>query len=399
LKKMTNKKILIVGGGSAGWMTASYLATQTNCEITLVESANVSIIGVGESTIPSINDFIEAVGITEQDLFDHCSALRKYTIQHNNWNGNNDSWWHHFCFDECEHDEQLHWLETKQVPDKKWRHAYHLDATKLGALLRDKVGLPHGVKHVIDDIVKVNHDSCGVTNVVGQARIYTADLYIDCTGFRSLLRKPLGVNLQQHPGLINNYALAGPGEFVEPQVNYTQTYAMDHGWRWRVCIQHRTGNGYAFNKDLVSVDQAREEFIAKTPGLHVDKIFEVPMYNSFNPEPWKKNVVALGLSCGFLEPLEATGLFLVHAPLKLLVRLLDDPQAEEKYNRVWTRMYNHIAEFLSMHFTTSKLTHTEYWRSIPKINQVKLPTMGQILFDQYSYRQLARGRNMEVIND
>lgn len=396
---MTNKRILIAGGGSAGWMAASYLITQTNCEVTLVESPNVPIVGVGESTIPSINDFIEAVGLTEQDLFDGCSAIRKYTIQHNNWNGNGESWWHHFCFDENEHDEQVEWLRTLTLPNKKWRHAYHLDATKLGVTLRDRVAIPKGVKHIQDDIVEVQHDNSGVTAVVGKNGTYTADLYIDCTGFKSLLRRPLGAEYKQHPGLINNYALAGPGDFVEEQVNYTQTYAMDYGWRWRVCIQHRTGNGYAFNKDLISVEQAREEFIAKTPGLRVDKIFEVPMFNSFNPEPWKHNVIPLGLSCGFLEPLEATGLFLIHAPLKLLVQLLDDPRASEKYNRVWNRMYNHIAEFLSMHFTTSKLDHTEYWRSIPKISKVQLPSKGQILFDQYSYRQLAIGREMEIIND
>ena len=394
--------ILIVGVGSAGWMAASYLATQTKCKITLVESPKIPIIGVGESTIPSINDFMAAVGITEQDLMEHCSAIRKYTIQHNNWNGNNESWWHHFCFDESEHEEQLEWMRTLATPDKKWRHAYHLDATKLGLLLRDKVGIPNGVVHILDDIVTVEHDDQGVTAVVGTTGTYTADLYIDCTGFKGLLRNALGVTTYQHPGLINNYALAGPGDFVEPQVNYTQTYAMDHGWRWRVCIQHRTGNGYAFNRDLVSIEEARAEFIAKTPGLRVDKIFEVPMFNRFNPEPWKQNVVALGLSCGFLEPLEATGLFLIHAPLKLLARLLDDNQSEEKYkseekyNRIWTRMYNHIADFLSMHFTTSKLDHTEYWRSIPKIDRVKSPVKGQILFDQYSYRMLARGRNIEI---
>jgi len=389
-----NKSILIVGGGSAGWMAASYLAKHTRAKITLVESPNIPIIGVGESTIPSINDFIEAVGITEQDLMEHCSAIRKYTIQHNNWNGDNTFWWHHFCFDENEHDEQLDWMQTATLPNKKWRHAYHLDATKLGLMLRDKVGIPNGVKHVLDDIERIDHDDNGIVSVVGKKYSYTADLYIDCTGFKSLLRKQLGVQLKTHPGLINNYALAGPGEYVEPMVNYTQTYAMDYGWRWRVCIQHRTGNGYAFNRDLVSIEQARQEFIEKTPGLHKDKIFEVPMYNQFNPAPWKQNVIALGLSCGFLEPLEATGLFLIHAPVKLLVRLLDDSNGAEKYNRVWTRMYNHIADFLSMHFTTSQLNHTEYWRSIPKINHVTLPTPGQILFDQYSYRNLARGRNI-----
>lgn len=391
------KKILVVGGGSAGWMTASYLATKTNCQISLVESSRVPIIGVGESTIPSIVDFIQDVGLTEQDLFDGCSAVRKYTIQHNNWNGMNDIWWHHFCFDQCEHEEQESWMQNQELPNKKWRMAYHLDATRLGHMLRDRVGIPKGVTHIIDDVIDVDRDEHGITQVRGQAGVYQADLYIDCTGFRGLLIKKLGGQRHQHPGLINNYAIAGPGDFVEPFVNYTQTFAMDYGWRWRVCIQHRTGNGYAFNKDIISVDQAVDEFIKKTPGLRADKIFEVPIFNSYDQEPWKANCVAIGLSCGFLEPLEATGLFLIHAPLKMLVKLLNDDQRQNKYNRVWRKMYNHISDFLSMHFTTSQLNHTEYWRSIPKIDRVKLPEPGQILFDRYSYKQLAQARNMPIV--
>jgi tryptophan halogenase len=388
------QNILIVGGGSAGWMTAAYLVTKTNCKVTLVESANVPIIGVGESTIPSIADFMADVGFTEQDLFDDCSAIRKYTIQHNGWKNGVDQWWHHFCFDESEHEEQLSWLRNKEVPNKKWRHAYHLDATKLGIALRDKVCIPKGVVYIVDDVIEVQHNDHGVTSVIGKLGKYTADLYIDCTGFKSLVRKTLGQEYLQHEALSNNYALCGPGDFVEPQVNYTQTYAMDYGWRWRVCIQNRTGNGYAFNKDLISVEDARKEFIAKTPGLRIDKIFEVPITNQFNPEPWKQNVLALGLSCGFLEPLEATGLFLIHGPVKMLVRLLNDNKQQEKYNRVWRNLYDHLANFLSLHYKTSELNHTDYWRNVQKVDNVKLPKDKQALFNPYSFRQLANAREL-----
>jgi tryptophan halogenase len=388
------QNILIVGGGSAGWMTAAYLVTKTNCKVTLVESANVPIIGVGESTIPSIADFMEDVGFTEQDLFDDCSAIRKYTIQHNGWKNGVDQWWHHFCFDESEHEEQLSWLQNKEVPNKKWRHAYHLDATKLGIALRDKVCVPKGVVHIVDDVIEVQHNDNGVTSVVGKLGQYTADLYIDCTGFKSLVRKTLGQEYLQHEALSNNYALCGPGDFVEAQVNYTQTYAMDYGWRWRVCIQNRTGNGYAFNKDLISIEDARKEFIAKTPGLRVDKIFEVPITNQFNPEPWKQNVLALGLSCGFLEPLEATGLFLIHGPVKMLVRLLNDDRRQDKYNRVWRNLYDHLADFLSLHYKTSELNHTDYWRNLQKVDAVQLPKDNQALFNPYSFRQLATAREL-----
>ena len=198
------KHILVVGGGGAGWMTAAYLVTKTNCKVTLVESSAVPIIGVGESTIPSISDFMEDVGFTEQDLFDSCSAIRKYTIQHNGWKDGSDSWWHHFCFDESEHNEQINWLKNKTMPNKKWRHAYHLDATKLGIALRDRICIPKGVVHIVDDIIEVHHDDTGVTCIVGKLNKYTADLYIDCTGFKSLVRKTLGQSHLQHQSLINN---------------------------------------------------------------------------------------------------------------------------------------------------------------------------------------------------
>jgi len=386
-------KILILGGGSAGWMTAAYLSRNTDHNITLIENLNYPTIGVGESTIPSINDFIESVGITENDLVEHCSAIRKYTIQHNNWNGV-DTWWHHFCFNENEHQEQLEWMQANSLPNKKWRHAYHLDATKLGLLLRDKVALPSGVTHILEDIVDVEMSYDNVGAVVGNKNKYTADLYIDCTGFKALLGNRVGIKSKNHPELTNNYALCGPGDFVEPLVNYTQTYAMDYGWRWRVCIANRTGNGYVFNRDLISIEDARKEFISKTPGLIADKIFEIPIRNSYNTEPWKKNVVSIGLSCGFLEPLEATGLFLIHGPLKLLVKLLNDSDGPKKYNSIWCKLYNHLADFLSLHFTTSCLDHTAYWKSISKISYITMPEKNQPLFDQYSYRQLANARGL-----
>ena len=163
-------KITIVGGGTAGWMTASYLAKKTDWNITVIQSEDIPIIGVGESTLPSMYDFITELGLTEQDLFDHCDAVRKYTICHKDWH--NKEWWHHFCFDESEHREQIEWMRNYTKPTKKWRHAYHVDANKFGIMLRDKVALPNGVELInktldtIDDL--------------------DADLIINCAGFSDL---------------------------------------------------------------------------------------------------------------------------------------------------------------------------------------------------------------------
>lgn len=392
------KKILIVGGGSAGWMTAAFFASKKKYHVTLIESKNVPSVGVGESTIPSIVDYLESIGITEQDLFEHCNAIRKYTIQHNNWNGDSDSWYHHFCFSEEEHEQQLLWMKRYQQPNKKWRWAYHLDATKLGILIRDRSAIPNGVVHVVDDVTNVIYGETGITEVQCINGTYHADFYIDCSGFKSLLRGPLGVEYRYKESLINDMAVCGPGTYQENEspLPYTQTFSMDYGWRWRVCIQNRTGNGYAFNSKMISVEDAKQEFILKTPGLIVDKIFIVPIRNGYNPEPWKLNVISLGLSCGFLEPLEATGLFLVHGPLMLLDKLLDDKNGCIKFNKIWTRLYEHIAEFLSLHYKTSQLNHTDYWRSFNKVNIVTLPQETKPIFNSYSYRQLAAGRKFQI---
>jgi hypothetical protein len=390
------KTITIVGGGSAGWMVAAYFASTKKYKVILIESPNIPIVGVGESTIPSIVDFMEKIGITENDLFQYCSAIRKYTIEHNNWNGKNESWYHHFCFSENEHDEQIDWMNKYIIPQKKWRWSYHLDATKLGHLIKDKSAIPNGVIHILDDIIDVKTDELKILYITGKNNNYYSDLFVDCTGFKSLLRSKFPSSYGKNSSLINNMAICGPGEYTdhEKPLPYTQTFSMDYGWRWRVSIQHRTGNGYAFNSNYIDLDSAKSEFIEKTPGIIKDQIFVVPIKNGYNKTPWYSNVVSMGLSCGFLEPLEATGLFLVHGPVMLLEKLLDDKNGSIKFNKIWTRLYEHIADFLSMHYRSSSLNHTDYWNSFNKIQHIKTPETKQFIFDQYSYRNLSIARGL-----
>lgn len=390
-------KLLIVGGGSAGWMTAAQFAQNKNFDITLIESDKIPIIGVGESTWPSINDFINHVGLTEQDLFEHCSAVRKYCIQHNGWGKDNKSWLHRFCTDESE--EELHDYHMNQytVNPRYHSHAYHLDATKLGILCRDKSAIPNGVKHIVDDIIDVTTDNNGIKEVIGNKSIYTADLYIDCTGFKSLLRSKLGVKYLQHDMLINNCAIAGPGKYSEGEkiLPYTQTFGMSKGWRWRICLQHRTGNGYAFNTNHITIEEAKQELIEKAPNIEKDKIFVVPFKNGFNPEPWKQNVVCLGLSCGFLEPLEATGIFLVHSSMRLIEKLIDDTDRERKFNKLWTKIYKETSDYIGMFYANGPYDN-EYWNTFRKETTLTIPKV-KWTFPDYSYRVLAEAKSFSLI--
>ena len=245
-------KITIVGGGTAGWMTASYLAKKTDWNITVIQSEDIPIIGVGESTLPSMYDFITELGLTEQDLFDHCDAVRKYTICHKDWH--NKEWWHHFCFDESEHREQIEWMRNYTKPTKKWRHAYHVDANKFGIMLRDKVALPNGVELInktldtIDDL--------------------DADLIINCAGFSDLFpaKEMIKTNLK------NNCAIVAPS-YDKMLKYFTETTALSNGWMWNIYLQNRIGNGYVFSKDHQSVESAKAEFIEKCPHkLELDKL-------------------------------------------------------------------------------------------------------------------------------
>jgi tryptophan halogenase len=275
-------------------------------------------------------------------------------------------------------------------------HAYHLDATKLGSLCKDKSAIPNGVKHIIDDILEVVVDQNGVKEILGKKDVYQADLYIDCTGFKSVLRKELGVNYLQHNMLINNCAIAGPGKYLtdEKPLPYTQTFTMNKGWRWRVCLQHRTGNGYVFNKNYISIEDAKQELIEKTPGIEKDKIFVVPFENGFNPEPWKQNVISIGLSCGFLEPLEATGLFLVTSPTVLLEKLIGDKKGPEKFNKLWTKIYNETSYFIGMFYANGPYNN-DYWNNFRKENILNVPKV-KWTFPDYSYRMLARAKSFNL---
>jgi tryptophan halogenase len=396
-----NKTICIVGGGSAGWMVAAYLAKNTPHTISLIESKNIPIIGVGESTFASMPTFLTELGITDEDIYKDCSAVRKYAIKHHNWNGDGETWTHRFCYSDDDIEQQDALMNDYAIPEEKWRYGFHLDATKLGLLIKEKSAIPNGVEHIIDDIIDVNVTNGQVDSIVGNNAVYTADMFVDCTGFKALLRGKLPAEYKSHNALINNCAVCGPGTYDndEAPLPYTETWAMDYGWKWRVSLQHRTGNGYAFNKDMISVEEATQEFIKTTPGLNKDKIFVVDINNTYNPEPWKGNVISFGLSCGFLEPLEATGLYLVYGPLEFFTRLLDDPKGARKFNRLWNRLYTHVTEFVSHQFTTSKLNHTEYWRSIPKVDKVepKHVHFNNSVFTYYNYKLLADVRNLPLV--
>lgn len=388
-------RILIVGGGSAGWMTAAYLSVvNPKVEVTLVESSDIPIIGVGESTVPSFVDFIKTVGLTEQDLFDQVGSIRKYTLEHNHWNGRGHQWYHHFIFNKEEEQEQLSWLSNIQLPDKKWRHSYHIDAGRFAGLLKEKVGKPNRVNHIIDNVVDVTFDNDGsISSVVGDKGSYTADLYIDCTGFKQLLIGQYGLSLEANDKLINNRAWAAHADYVTPdcldKAHYTRTHAMSAGWQWNICLQDRVGVGYVFCDKFISPEEAKAELIANCPYAVKEHSLKLIEYKSqwFN-NVWHKNVLAIGLSAGFLEPLESQSIFLIQMQISMLSRLLHKKNNVLVYNKFWNIMIRHIANYISYHYTLSRRTDTVYWRSFDKVDSVDYTETHSPLFHEYSHEMI-----------
>ena len=391
-------RICIIGGGTAGWMTASYLSTQTDHEITLVESEVIPIIGVGESTVPSFTTFVETIGVSEQELFD-IGSIRKYASRHCDWPEKGNKWFHHFIFDEKDEEEQLTWMQNRELPDKHWRHSYHIDAHKFSKLVSEKFSAKIH-KHSIDTVVNVECDDNGISKVIGKKETYTADLFIDCSGLRQLLLKNFTNTVRNNKNVINNRAWAGHADYTHDatQIDYTRTFAMNSGWQWNICLRDRVGCGYVFNDKFISDEDAKQEFIENCPfDLREDSLRLIEFESKWNTNPWTKNVVAIGLSAGFLEPLESQSIFLTQMQIQSMYRLLDKHNNKKVFNKFWNMMIDHIAEYLELHYTLSNRTDTAYWRSFPKTKTVTYSHTYSPLFHAYGYRAIANAYGAKVI--
>jgi len=371
-------KITIVGGGSSGWMTAAYLSTKTDHIITLIQSSDIPNIGVGESTLPSFYDFITELGLTEQDLFNDCDATRKYTIRHKDWNKDGD-WFHHFCFTESEHTEQQQWMDSYALPNKKWRHAYHIDANKLAIMLRDKVALPNGVKIITSTLDSIDN--------------IQADYIINCSGFNNLFPKKPLVSTK----LINNRAIVCPSNTIEHKP-YTQTTALSSGWMWTIALQNRIGSGYVFCDKFISDADAKQEFISNCPyKLDIEKMRVIGWTPGYVQQPWSSNIIDVGLSAGFLEPLEAQALWATQYQLEMLVRLGLSEKSKRVFNKQWVRIMKHTEKYLLLHYTASTRRDSRYWNSFDTVDAIQFDNTQFNIFGKYSFKCLANGYALPYI--
>jgi tryptophan halogenase len=411
---MKKRKLLIVGGGSAGWMAAAYLngalnrrGEQPRVDIEVLESPDIPRISVGEATIPSMRHLLAVVGVDEMEFMKATEATFKQSIKYTNWLHLDNSFYHHpfsslrvqpidrAGMDWLQSDRSVPFMETcsAQVKVCEWgrapltlgpwnlgprlNYAYQMNAQKFADYLRD-FSTVRGVVHTQENMVAVDKHANGHIKAVrtDKGRVIEADLVVDSTGFRGLLIEgEMGVPVEScSQFLLNDRAVTMhipydrfyPG-MVRP---YTTATALSNGWIWDIPMQTRRSVGYVHASAFISKEQAEREMRAyQGPGCEDLPCRFVDFKVGRRHKIWAGNVIAIGLAGGFIEPLESTGLYLSDLGAVLLAEHFpwhDDgmEQLASRYNRLMSNRFYEILDFINMHYCLTQRSDTDYWRTV-----------------------------------
>ena len=421
---MKSDKIVIVGGGSAGWMSAAFLCkTFPNKKIVVIESKDISTVGVGESTLGDITNFRDYLGIDDKEFLRATNGSYKMSIKFTDFY-KKDSGSFHYPFRYPELSETtsgiIDWFEIKalypETPiadfvrsyfphsylfeqnkfsenkygqfgnfNPKTDVAYHFDASAFGNWLKNNYCIPRGVTHVEATVTDISIFEDGVEHLLLDSgeKIYS-DLFIDCTGFKSVLlsgalKEPF---ISYQDILPNNRAWAVQVPYIDKEKElepFTNCTAIGHGWCWNIPLWSRLGTGYVYSDQFISPEEAKEEYkqylmsdkmLIPRTREQVDalKFNDVKMRVGIHERTWVKNVVALGLSAGFIEPLESNGLFTVQWFLTHLAKSLLRSEVtqwdRDVYNAATKGRFHNFAEFVALHYALSIRTDSEYWKTI-----------------------------------
>jgi tryptophan 7-halogenase len=414
------RSIVIVGGGSAGWMTAAALSNSLTqgCAITLIESEEIGTVGVGEATIPPIKIFNETLGIDEREFVKATQGSFKLGIQFVDWAKLGHRYFHPFGtygrpFDMVP--VHQHWAHARErgldidlddlcmawaaaktgkfaqpSPDPRnvlstFDYAYHFDAGLYAAFLR-KYSEARGVTRLEGKVASVqqNGESGFVESVaMADGRVCAADLFIDCSGFRGLLIEgALKTGYEEWTRWLPcDRAMAVPCASTPDFIPYTRSTARTAGWQWRIPLQHRTGNGYVYSSLHISDDDVATTLLASLDGKALGDPRPLRFVTGRRTKSWNKNVIAVGLSSGFMEPLESTSIHLIQANIsKILAFFPDrdfDPLVTDEFNRVAAGETERIRDFLILHYKLTQRDDSELWRycanmAIPDTLQMKI---------------------------
>jgi tryptophan halogenase len=407
------REVVILGGGTAGWMTASYLwkALRGTVKITVIETAAVPKIGVGEATVPNLQRvFFDFLGLQEDDWMRECNAAFKGAVKLVNWRvpreaGIEDHFYHPFgLLPNCDLVPLTHYWALRRERDASYKeavdyacfkqatlfdaklaprfedgtHAYsyawHFDAHLVADYLK-RLSVGWGVNHVEDEMVGVDLAEDGGIGALHMksGAVYKADLFVDCSGFRGLLiNKALGepfIDMSDH--LLCDSAVAAPiphddgAHGIEP---YTSAIAGKHGWTWKIPMLTRFGSGYVHSSKFVSADDAADEFLklwnVKERDVTLNRIrFRVGR----NRRAWVKNCVSIGLSSCFLEPLESTGIYFIYSAIYMLAKHFPDrsfhPSLIHGFNKAIEDMFDDSRDFIQAHYLCTPREDTPFWKA------------------------------------
>lgn len=401
------KKIIIVGGGTSGWMAAACFAKMLRplgINITLIESSEIATVGVGEATIPPILDFIRLLGIDERHFIQATQATFKLGIKFIDWSELGQSYWHQFGTVGANVDGvefYQHWLKSKrmgntaaftdyspaikmaqknkfsrsvlepQQPLSGAKYALHFDATLVADYLREYAE-QRGVFRVDARIASASLTVHGAVKeiILEDGRTLDADVFIDCSGLRGLLiEETLATGYEDWSCYLPcDSAVVVQTTNEGAPAPYTQSTALANGWQWRIPLQHRTGNGYVYSSRYSDPQAAEDLFRQNLTG----KLIAEPRFLRFvtgkRKKLWNKNCIAVGLASGFLEPLESTSIHLAMKSILKFVELLpadiDDCLATQReYNRLMDAEYRSVRDFIVLHYCTTKRKDTDFWRA------------------------------------
>jgi len=398
------KKVVIVGGGTSGWMAAAAIikAFEGRLKVELIESDNVATVGVGEATIPPIRSFNEHLGIDEAEFVRETNATYKLGIDFRGWGSKtgDDCYFHPFG-SYLDKQQSIHfasyWSKLKQiVPEFNWEeyslttvaarnnkfsdctkaksfpmksvgYAYHFDAGLYAKYLR-KYSENLGVVRTEGFIKNVTLGSSGeIDKVILESGVEKkGDLYIDCSGFRGLLieqaLKTGYVDWKEY--LPCDRAIAVPTERAEELPPYTVASTLSSGWMWRIPLQQRFGNGYVYSSDFLSEDQACDELLKNLENKPIADPKFIKFTTGHRKKLWNKNCVSIGLSSSFIEPLESTSIHLIQSSIHRLIQLMpemtDFSNAEETFNQDSIKDITYLRDFISLHYRECK-RDTPFW--------------------------------------
>jgi len=398
------RTVVIVGGGTAGWMTAAALswAFRGRLGLRLIESLEIGTVGVGEATIPHIRSFNQRLGIDEREFMARTQATFKLGIEFRNWGRIGDAYIHPFgAYGTPIRGVDFHhyWLKQRLTGDttsisdyslpviaaylnrfsppaadrrsllSTFSYAYQFDAGLYAAFLR-RYAEQRGTVRTEGKVVGVRVSAEGgtiETVTLADGEVIEGDFFIDCSGFRGLL-----IEQALHAGyedwthwLPCDSAVAVPCETMGPWTPYTRATADEYGWRWRIPLQHRVGNGYVFCSRYIDASTATEVLMRNLEGSQLAPARLLRFVTGKRRKQWIGNCVAIGLSSGFLEPLESTSIHLIQQAITNLIELFPDrrfdPADALEFNRVMALEYERVRDFLILHYNATERSDTAFW--------------------------------------